>query len=254
MKKQLLYVANWKMNMLVDQAVDFTVACKEFVEQNKDLAGAIAICPTFLHIAPVVEILEDSPIGVGAQNCSEHESGAYTGDVSALALSDIFCDYCIVGHSERRTHHNESNEVVARKVAQLLANMIFPIICIGETAEEHDLQQTQEILESQLLPIIEVLNNAEQLPGVLTIAYEPVWAIGTGKTPDSASLEKTFKWLTNYLQTQVNEKIEFCLLYGGSVDEKTAPQLAQVKGLGGFLIGNASLDFQKFKNIVGLTH
>jgi len=264
MQKARIYVANWKMNMHLDSGLQFANDCKALMNDNENTEkqgspfsqnGAkkhIILCPTFPAIYPIAQLLQNVPISIGAQNCSEHEIGAYTGEVSAQSLSEIGCSYCIIGHSERRKYFHETNEVIARKVVKLFASTINPIICIGETAQDHKDNKTLEVLEHQLNPIIKAINEAEQFPETVIFAYEPVWAIGTGKTPNNETLHATFNWLAAHLTRNIKNIKVIYLLYGGSVDEHTALEMVKVQNIDGFLIGGASLDFQKFKNIVSL--
>jgi len=250
--KSRIYVANWKMNMPLDGALELTKQCKKLMAHQDNKEKQIVLCPTFPALYPIAKLLQSTPIGIGAQNCSEHEMGAYTGEVSAQSLSQVGCTYCIVGHSERRNYFHETNEIIARKVGKLFGAAINPIICIGETAKEHKDNKTLQALEQQLDPIINVINNAEQCSDELYIAYEPVWAIGTGKVPDKATLQTTFNWLHAHVQSALQPAKSVYLLYGGSVDEHTVKDIAEVQYIDGFLVGGASLDFQKFKNIVSL--
>jgi len=248
----LLYIANWKMNMGAKQASEWIDQCKEWVKKHPQLERRIVVCPSFPFLLPLKIELAESNIYMGAQNCSEHEHGAYTGQVAAQDLVDVGADFCLIGHSECRQYLNESSETVANKVKQLFSCLINPIICIGETADQYNQHQTLEALEAQLEPIIKAINTASSWPNILTIAYEPVWAIGTGKIPNLDELQTTFAWINSYLSTKVPTIKTIRILYGGSVDATNASSLATIKELQGFLIGGASLDFQKFKNIVGL--
>lgn len=252
MKKSRIYVANWKMNMHLSDAVDFAAQCKNFMQKNNTSEKQIILCPSFPAITSVVHALEDVAIGVSAQNCSDHQVGAYTGEVSAQSLREAGCSYCIVGHSERRKYFHETNEVIARKVTNLLIASINPIICIGETAQEFKDDKTLSVLEEQLVLVIKAINESQEMPESISFAYEPVWAIGTGKIPDQQILEKVLTWLATYIKKELTHDTTIHLLYGGSVDENSITQLMNVKSIDGFLIGSASLDFQKFKNIVSL--
>ena len=238
--------------MHAQAATEFVDKAKEWVTNNPELQRRIILCPTFPLLLPLKIELSESGIYMGAQNCSEHEHGAYTGQVSAQDLVEIGADFCLVGHSECRTYLNESNEAIGRKVAQLFNHLLNPIICIGETAQDHALHRTIDALEQQLFPIARAVKTSKSWPNVLTIAYEPVWAIGTGTIPKVEDLQKVFDFIKSYTATHIPQIKTFRILYGGSVDATNAPALKAIQGLDGFLIGGASLDFQKFKNIVGL--
>lgn len=252
LNSSLLYVANWKMNMHAQSATEFVDLAKEWVKNNPELKRRIILCPTFSLLLPLKIELSESGIYLGAQNCSEHDHGAYTGQVSAQDLVEIGADFCLVGHSECRKYLNESNESIGKKVTQLFNHLLNPIICIGETAQDHSLQRTLEALEQQLFPVAHAVKVSTSWPNVLTIAYEPVWAIGTGIIPKIEEIEKVFEFIKSYTATHIPQIETIRILYGGSVDATNVSALKAIQGLDGFLIGGASLDFQKFKNIVGL--
>lgn len=241
----MIYIANWKMNMSMHDAMAFCQNNRDALAKLTEEA-TIVLCPSFPAIIPMVIEFEHADVGIaiGAQNCSWHKSGAYTGEVSAQMLDEAGCLYCIVGHSERRTHFGETNEMVAQKVGQLLESNIEPIICIGESKTDYEQGNTFTTLEAQLGPIRTELKK-HTLKTPICIAYEPVWSIGTGITPDNTYIKEVFSWIKDYL-----EPINAHLIYGGSVTPQNAPILKKVAYLEGFLIGGASLDFQKFKNIV----
>ena len=250
--KQFFYVANWKMSMSANAATLFIDQAVAWVERNPTLAHRIIICPSYPFLMPLRRGLGKAPIYLGAQNCSEYHSGAYTGQVSARDLADIDADFCLIGHSECRTLLNESNDSIGAKALRLFEQRLNPIFCIGETAQEHSQGQTDGALIKQLEPLIRAVAHASSRPSALMVAYEPVWAIGTGKTPDNQELQKLFEWLKEYLKINIPSIAKIYLLYGGSVDSSKIAQLKAIEPIDGFLIGGASLDFQKFKNIVGL--
>ncbi len=250
--KPSLYIANWKMNLSFAQEIAFAKQYQAELLQLCKPETNIVLCPSFCSLVPIQELFKNTPIALGAQDCSAYKSGAHTGQVSAQSLAELGCTYCIVGHSERRTQFHETNEQIAQKVLLLINEHITPIICIGETNKEHRAGQTLAILEAQLAPIMQALAHHETLPP-LTIAYEPVWAIGTGITPTPETLRTTFTWLRAHLQQKLGHASQTTqLIYGGSIDIVTAPEIGTLLGVGGFLIGGASLDFQKFKKIVEL--
>ena len=251
--KPFLYVANWKTNFSFTQEVAFA---KEhhtaLIELGKKPGATMVLCPSFCSLAPLNELFKNTPIALGAQDCSAYKPGAHTGQVNAQSLAEVGCTYCLVGHSEQRTQCQETNEHIAQKVTQLVTHKITPVICIGETNKDHRAGKTLTILEEQLAPILALFNHAQALPP-LTIAYEPVWAIGTGTTPTLDILHKTYAWLRAHLQQKLGHASqEIKLIYGGSVDEKTGLEIITIADLNGILVGGASLDFQKFKNIVEL--
>lgn len=249
MTKPLLFVANWKMNM------PFYAACL-FVQKNKNeleqLASetetTIVLCPSFVAINALAQKTQGTSILIGAQNCSKHSKGAYTGEVDAHSLQQIGCSHCIIGHSERRNIFGETSEIIAQKASLLYEQNITPIVCIGETKKQYEKKQTFAVLEEQLAPVWQSIGN----PQKVVIAYEPVWAIGTGIIPKIAYLKTIFDWLSNQCAQRL-PKTDISLLYGGSVEQNNIKSLDQVPGVNGFLIGGASLDFQKFQNIVLLS-
>lgn len=242
----LQYVANWKMNMLsLQQALLF---CHELAKEPKEIQQNIIICPSTIYLYPLIQHMKTASMHFGAQDCSIFEKGAYTGQTSAQSLHELKVQYCIVGHNETRTSGNLGNEIVAQKALQLLKNELHPIFCIGES-KHGNLQQTFAMLQEQLMPLVVALQNIKSDLKFINIAYEPVWAIGTGQTPDNHFIEGVSDWIHEFFGQNL-PRTTLILLYGGSVNEVSAPQLKLIRGLKGFLIGNASLDFQKFKKIV----
>lgn len=247
-RESRIYFANWKMGMpSLEHAKLF---CHELGRESKEFRDSVIICPSTIHLYSLTHHFKDFGLHFGAQNCSEHEKGAYTGETAASSLQEIGINFCLVGHSERRKYHHETDSVIASKVEELLAHHINPIICIGETELEYAQKKTFEVLKTQLRLIIEDLNLSAPWPQKVYIAYEPVWAIGTGKSADASYLKDVFAWIKKYCGMHLPTDIQLVLLYGGSVDPVSAVPLKQIENLGGFLIGSASLDFQKFKKIV----
>lgn len=230
-----IYVANWKMNMSVSKSIDFCSQNYDALQQLSRTAD-IVLCPSFVAIPAVAEILKDSPIAIGAQNCSEHALGAYTGEVSALSLTEIGVKYCIVGHSEQRLHSNETTEDIIKKIYLLYAANIIPIICIDEATTQ---------LESILTAIAEQQDHSKHL----IIAYEPVESIGTNTIPAPEHLTTVFTLITNQIKLHLPEHT-VQLLYGGGVNPTNIGQLKKTPLINGFLIGGASTDFESFAKII----
>jgi len=242
MSKQMIYTANWKMCLPFAQAV-------EIVKQNQAALARLAqqhkiiISPSATAINALHAILADTSVAIAGQNCSTKQRGAFTGQLAATDLASAGARYCIVGHSECRKHNQESSAVVAEKALRVMEANMTPIICIGETADQFKSAQTRNVLDSQLAPVLPLLTQ----DNALIIAYEPVWAIGTGILPTREILADCFMYLAQKLSgSQRKTK----LLYGGSVTASNATALKQIPFLDGFLIGGASLDFQEFKKIV----
>lgn len=250
MGKKYLYVANWKMNLSFNQSITFCTHNNKALQQLATTAE-IVLSPSFDVIAPVSNILKNTNVIIGAQNCSEHITGAYTGEVSAISLAEIGVKYCIVGHSERRIYYNETTEKIIKKIYLLYATNIVPIICIGETQNDYLNNKTYVILTEQLHPIVDAIGQQEEKYKKIIIAYEPIWSIGTGIVPDQQQLDSVFAWLSNFIHTQLPD-YDLQLLYGGSVNQHNITTLKKTPHINGFLIGGASSDFEQFKNIITL--
>jgi triosephosphate isomerase (TIM) len=230
------FVANWKLNgdfKFIDQFIDnFKVP--------KDNSKCVVICPTSIHLDYLRR--KKNNFYLGAQNLSEHNEGAYTGEISCNALSDLGIDFCILGHSERRQLFKETNTDVCLKSSRAIEYKIFPIVCIGETLEEKEKAETNNVLSRQLEESIPLTSNSENT----IIAYEPVWAIGTGLTPTLEEINKTHEFIKNHNSKFANYKI----LYGGSVKANNAKEIVSLLNVDGALIGGASLKPNDFAKII----
>ncbi len=230
------FVANWKLNgdfKFIDEFINNLMA-------PNDSSKCIVICPTSIHLDYLRH--KKNNFYVGAQNVSGHEDGAYTGEISCNALSDLNIDFCILGHSERRHLYHETNADVFFKSTRVIEYKIVPIICIGETLEEKENGKTNDILSKQLedsIPISSNLNNT-------IIAYEPVWAIGTGLTPSLDDINRTHYFIKNHNSKFANYKV----LYGGSVNANNAKEIVSLSNVDGALIGGASLKYDDFTKII----
>lgn len=255
MTQKYMYLANWKMYWTFDQTVEFVN--KQFhnltlLAQSSDVQ--IVLCPSSVALYPVIGVFAQSNVAVGAQDCSDHVRGAFTGQVSATDLNAMGCQFCIIGHSERRRYNGETDAMVALKCTQLLDAGVNPVVCIGETQEENQQGKTLEVLARQLNQIFDLLKQRayQLMDSQILIAYEPVWAIGTGMVPTNEHLETVFAWLATTTAKQL-PGLKMVFIYGGSISGKNSSSLKKVAGLEGFLIGGASLDFQEFENIVKCT-
>lgn len=245
-----LYVANWKMNMPFNQSIEFCNNNGNALQQLSNSAN-IVLCPSFVALAPITDIFKSSPIAVGAQNCSEHISGAYTGEISPLSLTDIGIQYCIVGHSERRIYYNETTESISKKIYILYASNIMPIICIGESHIDFLEEKTLSVLTEQLEPILTTIAQQKEKKDHIVIAYEPIWSIGTDIIPKQQQLNTVFSFITELVHSALpNHTMQ--LLYGGSVNENNCMELKKTSHINGFLIGGASTNFEQLKNIISL--
>lgn len=247
MGKIKFIVANWKMNKTLAEAEEFL---KKLVSVEEKQNLEIAICPTFLCLEKALGICRQSGIKIGAQNCHLEKSGAFTGEISASMLKVLGVDYVILGHSERRNYFGETDEIINKKVKSALENDLRPIICVGETATEREMGMEKEKIKLQITCALKDIN--PQSLANITIAYEPIWAIGTGKTVGIKDCKEMFEFIKNYLVSAYGkEKSEnIRLLYGGSISEENAKELLGVPNVDGGLIGGASLDFTKFSDIL----
>lgn len=234
MSRRKLVVGNWKMHGSVQSNAELL----RLLVQGPPVACDVAVCPPFPYLAQVAERLAGTGIGWGAQDCSAHEHGAYTGEVSAAMLADFGCRYAIVGHSERRTLHAESDELVARKAGALLARGITPIVCVGETLAQREGGLTDEVVKRQLSVVIHALGHCV---GEIVVAYEPVWAIGTGLTASPAQAQAVHATLRAQLGAASAHAQRMRILYGGSVKPDNATALFSQADIDGGLIGGAAL-------------
>jgi triosephosphate isomerase len=223
----------------------------EFVALVQQRHNTIVLCPELSALYPLSTIFRDSGIYLGAQDCSNHIKGPFTGQISVESLKSMDINFCIVGHSERRKFNGEINEAVGQKTELLLDQYITPIICIGESLDEYQQNKVFATLENQLTPILMVLKQRQNINENTTvcIAYEPIWSIGTGDIPPYEHLEVIFSWLYNYTKKH-HAVISWKFLYGGSIHPDNIQLFNRVSLIDGFLIGNTSLDFQAFKKIV----
>jgi len=249
MTRQAIVAANWKMNgdsALVDTMVS------ELADVKLSSHVDVVICPSFPYLSELTQKIKtanlNEAIHVGSQNVSEYGSGAYTGEVSTNMLQNLSINYVIVGHSERRSIYKETSTQVAKKVHAALNAGLTPILCIGESEEERATEQTETVLSAQIQPVIDEVG-IEKFNDVV-IAYEPVWAIGTGKTASSAMAQETHQFIRQFLAQQ-NEQVaaKVPLLYGGSVNAANCEELFAQADIDGGLIGGASLKAEQFKVI-----
>ena len=246
MKKKILIAGNWKMN---GKKGDFTFinSLKEFLYKNSLKDIDVLICPPYTLIDRFSKLTSRSSWNIGAQDCSEHDFGAYTGEVSANMLNDLNASYCIVGHSERRLYHNENNNLLNKKILNVQKNNIKAILCIGESLLDRRNSKTLRVLGNQLNGALK--NNIN--PNLLEIAYEPIWAIGTGLVPDYSDIEEVHDYISNKLEKLYGKKSKkIRILYGGSVNAKNVFQILSIKNVGGALIGGASLKIRDMKSIL----
>jgi triosephosphate isomerase len=243
-----LIAGNWKMHKNVSESVALVSQLKEMVADAKGVE--VVVAPPFTALAAVAQVLKGSNILLSAQNTFWEESGAYTGEVSPSMLKDIGCACTIIGHSERRQYFGETNETVNKKLKTSLKASLLPIVCIGETLEERETGKTLKVIEEQLRGGLKGLSSAEMEKVV--IAYEPVWAIGTGKTATSEQAQEVHLFIRKVIAELFGSKLAESLriLYGGSVKADTIDELMAQKDIDGALVGGASLKADSFARIV----
>ncbi|MFM7429919.1 MAG: triose-phosphate isomerase [Flammeovirgaceae bacterium] len=249
MRKKIV-AGNWKMNKTLEEAKILTAELMGMVADEVKSNTEVIICTPFPYLISVKNQLGNSNIKVGAQNCSEHDSGAYTGEVSAAMIKSIDVPYVIVGHSERRQYFGETNKMLAVKVDKALANSLTPIFCCGEPLEirekgEHETLVKQQVEESLFHLSTDVLQK-------VVIAYEPVWAIGTGKTATSQQAQNMHLVIRKHLASKYGQSVadSISILYGGSVKADNAKELFACADVDGGLVGGASLKSREFVEIV----
>jgi triosephosphate isomerase len=253
MRKKIV-AGNWKMNNNFQQAEELLNEIAEFVNKKASSDVDVIVCPPFVFIEMALDLCrndnEQDIFAVGAQDVSTHAKGAYTGEVSAEMLKSMEAEYCIVGHSERRKYHNETNADVAQKVELLLQNKLNPIVCVGESLEERENGTLFDIIKAQ---ISESLFNLQPMDlSHIVIAYEPVWAIGTGKTATNEQAQEMHKYIRSLIEEKYGKEIarNTSILYGGSCTPQTASGLFAQPDIDGGLIGGASLKAEDFIAIV----
>jgi triosephosphate isomerase len=239
-KREVHIVGNWKMNQTLLEISNFFI---EMSKMKMELKCKAWIAPQAIHISILKEIaFTTGSIQIGAQNCCEQNSGAYTGEISPLALADMGVEFVIIGHSERRTIYGEQNDLLNQKVLLALKNGLKVIYCVGETLEEREANQTFSVIEAQLNIGLQGLT--PELANLLMIAYEPVWAIGTGKTASAEQAEEVHAFIRSKLNLNADKTI---ILYGGSVKPDNIDSLLKKENIDGALVGGASLKAQDFK-------
>lgn len=250
MSRTPIIAANWKMNMGPQEAKEFLSAFKE--EKLCECKGVEkVIVPPFVTIPAVMEALNGCQcIGVGAQDVSDHDNGAFTGEISTAMLLEIGCKYVVVGHSERRQYHGETNTYINKKIKKALAAGLVPIYCIGETLAQREAGELEKILRSQVEEGLAGLSD-EQVAG-LVIAYEPVWAIGTGKTASATDAQAAHAFIRSVVKetfgTDAADKVR--IQYGGSVKPANASELMACPDIDGALVGGAALKAASFAAII----
>ena len=245
--RRKVIAGNWKMNMLPNEAIDYIQAFEPLV---KDAKAEVILCVPYTDLFYAIMNAQNTNIKIGAQNMHFEEKGAYTGEVSAQMLKAIGVEYVIIGHSERRQYFAETDETVNKKIKAALANGLKPIVCVGETLEQREAGKTEEIITSQTRLALDGLT-PEEVKGII-IAYEPIWAIGTGKTATSDDANNSIKAIRAEIAKNYGKDTseEIIIQYGGSVKSTNAKELFNCSDIDGGLVGGASLKPEEFAKIV----
>lgn len=247
MRKKII-AGNWKMNYTTLEAENFISEIKDRINTTE---VDVVLCPNFVSLETVSNLIDSTNIKLGAQNVYVEDKGAYTGETSADMLLSVNVEYCIVGHSERRSLFNETNEVINKKAIKLLEKDITPIICVGETLEERESGKEFEVVEKQVIECLKDIPE-DKVKRNIVIAYEPIWAIGTGKTATSDQAEEMCKFIRSVIAKMYKENVALNvrIQYGGSVKPSNASEILNMENIDGALVGGASLtnDFVSIVN------
>lgn len=247
MRKKIV-AGNWKMNNDLNESILLINQIKEVLVEREDVKAIIA--PTFVSLDRASQLLSGTNIGLSAQNMCFEDSGAFTGAISAKMIKSVGCEYVILGHSERRTLFGETNADVNKKMKKAIAESLTPIFCIGETLEERENGEMKNVIEQQVKEGLEGITEAE-LAGTI-VAYEPVWAIGTGKTASPEQAQEVHEFIRNLIKEMYSEELakNTTIQYGGSVKPENAAELIGQKDIDGALVGGACLKADSFAAIV----
>jgi triosephosphate isomerase len=247
-ERKLIIAGNWKMNKTVAEALALVKDLKLELANVREVD--VVICPPFTALAEVSREVLESNIRLGAQNMSEHNFGAFTGEIAAGMLKEFSVRYVILGHSERRQYQKESDELISKKARAALAAALRPIVCVGETLSEREGGETEKVLETQVRGSLAGLTS-EQM-GETVLAYEPVWAIGTGRNATAAQAQETQAFIRQLVGAMFGESVarRVRIQYGGSVKPSNARELMEQPDVDGALVGGASLDGRSFSDII----
>lgn len=246
--QKFIIVGNWKMNKSFQEAEEFFLDLVDVLE-NKELDNVeVVVCPPAVFLEMATDLAACNPFSIGAQNCSQFDDGAYTGEISASMLHSMEMDYCIIGHSERRQYFGETDESVNAKLKKLHENSIVPIVCIGETLTQREKGVTKDVIVKQLSGAFQDVDVNDNV----VIAYEPIWAIGTGKTATPEQAQEIHALIRNWIAENYNEDVakNIHILYGGSMKPENIEELLNQPDIDGGLIGGAALDIAKFSSMI----
>ena len=247
-ERKLIIAGNWKMNKTVAEALDLVQGIRRECREVKEVD--IVVCPPFTALGEVSKAIIDTNLRLGAQNMSEQYFGAYTGEICAGMLKEFSVRYVILGHSERRQYQKESDELISKKAAAVHGASLKPIVCVGETLAEREGGQTNAVLQKQIQGSLSGLSKDQMAETV--VAYEPVWAIGTGKTATTAQAQETHAFIRGVLGKMFDETVarRVRIQYGGSVKPSNARELMSQPDVDGALVGGASLEARSFADII----
>ena len=247
-----LIAGNWKMYKTVREAVE---TARELVQCTAAVNVDVMIAPPFTALAPVAEVVKETSVALGAQNLFWKNEGAYTGEISPVMLSDIGCQYAIIGHSERRQYFGDTDESVNAKIRAALDHQLIPVFCVGETETQREARETFSVLDKQVTKGLEGFS-PEALSGLLVIAYEPVWAIGTGKTATIDQVQEVHAFLRSLVEKRFDNLLAKTvrILYGRSVKPDNVTEIMNMPDVDGALVGGASLSAKIFNSIIHFHH
>jgi triosephosphate isomerase (TIM) len=247
--RNLVIAANWKMHKTIDESLLFVKTLAPLIKKSQ---ARVFIAPPFTSIAPMAHLIKQDaiPMTLGAQNMNDEDEGAFTGEISAKMLKDAGAQFVILGHSERRHIYHEDDTLINKKILRACKEKLRVIFCVGELAEERDRGETEKILEKQIVRGLKTVTK-EAIFDIM-LAYEPVWAIGTGKVAHPENAEKAHQFCRSIIETHFGQDVasQFIILYGGSVQAENAPLLVSMNNIDGLLVGGASLKVESFSQII----
>lgn len=246
MRKKII-AGNWKMNNDISQSADLIKSLTSIVSSKET---GVVICPPYTSLDAARHLIHGTTMRLGAQDVSLYDSGAYTGEISVAMLKSVGCEYVIVGHSERRQYHGETNEIINRKAKKVLSGGLIPIICVGETLQEREQGITERIVTGQVNGVLEGISASDVARSI--VAYEPVWAIGTGKTATKEQAEEVHKLIRSIIEKMYSKETadNVVIQYGGSVKPENAKELLSQPNIDGALVGGACLKAESFNAII----
>ncbi|MDZ7725860.1 MAG: triose-phosphate isomerase [candidate division KSB1 bacterium] len=245
--RRRIIAGNWKMNKTVEESVELAEGIKNALNHSD---VDVVLCPPFTNLYAVHQVIKNEPIGLGAQNIFWEDKGAFTGEISADMLKSVGCHYVIIGHSERRQYFSETDETVNKRIKQALANDLTPIVCVGELLEERESGDTEKVVETQIKGAFKDIEKSDAAK--MVVAYEPVWAIGTGKVATPEQAQDVHKMIRRLLSDLYGAEVADAIRiqYGGSMKPKNAKELLEQPDIDGGLIGGAALEAESFLGII----